>query len=159
MFSRSVHNSISLVLTFSVAWHCIVGCCGHHGHAHADSGTHSCGQKHDSDSEHTSCYHRCDSGSARIEFVVGESIDVATCFNENSETSHCLGSKCAFVPGENSPQLKNGRTLTFDLNWQYISLHALTLTLVGNRPLAFKPPTSIGASSARPQQLLCVWLI
>ena len=159
MRSGPLHTVVSFVVSLSVAWHCIIGCCGHHGHAHTDSDGDACGHSHVTVGDHSSCAHQCDSKPVGIAFAGVTASDVAEFFQNNSEASQCLGGKCAFVSGEKGPNVSVESDICHHFKSPLIDLWASVAPVVTKVIAPSRPPTLIGAVSARPQQLLCVWLI
>jgi hypothetical protein len=155
MHSPFVHNMISTVLSFSIAWHCIVGCCGHHAHAHTNSGTHTCGQTHDSNVEITRCgHHGC---NLHCESDQNGSDTSSEQLRQPSGSVHCLGGKCAFASGESNATELVGSGMTSDLDCHFADLLVSNSWKVCKRagvPMAFSWPCATGT---RLQQIFCAW--
>jgi hypothetical protein len=159
MISRTVHNSIAIVLSLGVAWHSIVGCCAHHAHSQAACGDSACCDSNtDSDSD-CLCGHRCEHQQGPADLSESPAGFIATWTNGNFTPGQCLGGKCAFVTGGKSPVVPPADGVSLDLLWNVADVFAAASSKSIRRLDEFRPPTLIGASSARPQQLLCVWLI
>ncbi len=159
MLSRSVHNAITVVLSLSIAWHSIAGCCAHHSHSNADCGDAACGEVSVVGDQHSCCDHRSELPPIELALSEVQADNATGTFKQDSTTSRCLGGKCAFVTGEKSPVIALFQSASIDLDWS-IPDRAGEASLVTLKCRALlRPPSLIGATSARPQQLFCVWLI
>jgi hypothetical protein len=159
MRSPYLHNLVSIVLSLSVAWHCIVGCCGHHSHVDSGRDSCNCGQSHDFSHHHATCDHECECASDSTVVADSASERVVTFLPESSSTSRCLGGKCAFMRGDNEPVVNTGSELACDFDCHFASHRAKCHLQAGKQSFAVRLPFKQGATSARPQQRLCVWLI
>lgn len=165
MLSRSVHNAVTIILSLSVAWHSIAGCCAHHPHSQTACGEPACGEALGPLDPHSLCDHRCELeplglGLSRLD--ANDDVDAnddAIAFKGNPTQDSCLGGKCAFVTGEKSTKIAPPEGASPELDWSFADLFGDSSLLTFKRLAQSRPPSLIGATSARPQQLLCAWLI
>lgn len=157
---RSFHNTIAIVLSLCLAWHCVAGCCGHHGHSKIACGDHSSGEPNGSENPHSTCgghSHENSPPGSSSGRVDSEGLGIT--FNECPVHRTCHGGKCSFIPSEKTPEIAPSDASAIAIDWCLNDDSFDVSSIVFKSVALLRPCTFVGATAARTQQLLCIWLI
>lgn len=160
MLPRVINKLVSIFLVLGVALHSGLGCCTHHSHA-ACLGHEYCGEPGEvapsSAAVHSCCEHRHESTHEEIESTSGEPDRDS---GSHDSPADCRHSKCAFT----TFGLMKLDNFGVDEAVDSCLFHIFDSMLAGRRVerekhRSYRVLSWLCATSARPQQLLCVWRI
>jgi len=159
MLKQVLHKTIAMLVTASVAWHSVAGCCWHHVHSPMGKSSANKGDEQIQNRLHSnSCCH-CERISIQPDPTQTDSCICATASDDGSQRSTCDETKCSFATGGPPPRVPCGDALSLDTVCVSHATYCATARQETDDWETWSPCGSLGARGARPQQLLCVWRI
>jgi hypothetical protein len=157
MFSQFYKKAVAVIVSLSVAWHCVAGCCSHHPHTQSACGGHSCSIDSASLDLHSDCDHQSESVHRNLELAAVNPVNSSS---SNHSPQSCQIGKCAFVLVNSTTLETSNSDGPFDVSfWQDFDIVPLAHQIAMGKRGNMGPSGQLCAISARPQQLLCRWLI
>jgi hypothetical protein len=155
-------KAVAIIVSLSVLWHCVVGCCSHHAHTQTACGSYShgglsCCVESACPTDHSECDHQNEFSRKNLDLA---SVSPGANSTSNHSPVDCQHGKCAFSTSISTTQDTTHDEVAFEV---YICttfdfVPPLQRIVNGNQS-NLGTSALLCATAARLQQILCIWLI